>query len=109
MKELKFLIQRVKEAKVEVENRTVGEIEKGFLVLIGVGETDSEEKADYLIHKLMHLRIFEDEKDKMNLSIKDVKGEILAVSQFTLYADCNHGNRPSFTRSSQTRKSKRIV
>ncbi len=94
---MKLVIQRVKDSKVEVEGKTVGSIDSGFLVLIGVTHTDTKEIADYLVKKLCNLRIFEDENGKMNLSIKDVKGKILIVSQFTLYADCSNGNRPSFT------------
>ena len=93
---MKLVVQRVKNAKVDVENKTVGRIEKGFLVLLGVTHTDTKETADYLVKKLCNLRVFEDEKGKMNLSIKDVKGKLLIVSQFTLYADCTGGNRPSF-------------
>ena len=93
---MKLVVQRVKNAKVDVENKTVGSIEKGFLVLLGVTHTDTKETADYLVKKLCNLRVFEDEKGKMNLSIKDVKGKLLIVSQFTLYADCTGGNRPSF-------------
>ena len=95
---MKLVIQRVKKASVEVENKIVGKINQGFLVLLGVGPEDTKENADFLIQKLIKLRIFEDENKKMNLSIKDVKGELLIVSQFTLYADCiKSGNRPSFT------------
>ena len=93
---MKLVVQRVKNAKVDVDNKTVGKIEKGFLVLLGVTHTDTKETADYLVKKLCNLRVFEDEKGKMNLSIKDVKGKLLIVSQFTLYADCTGGNRPSF-------------
>ena len=93
---MKLVVQRVKNAKVDVDNKTVGRIEKGFLVLLGVTHTDTKETADYLVKKLCNLRVFEDEKGKMNLSIKDVKGKLLIVSQFTLYADCTGGNRPSF-------------
>ena len=94
---MKIVIQRVKNAKVEVENKVVGKIEKGFLVLIGVTHTDTKENADYLVKKLCKLRVFSDENDKMNLSLKDVNGELLIVSQFTLYADTvSSGNRPSF-------------
>ncbi len=95
---MRLLIQRVKNAKVEVEGKTVGKIEKGFLVLCGITHTDTKEQADYLAKKLCHLRVFEDENGKMNLSIQDIKGEVLMVSQFTLYADCaKSGNRPSFS------------
>lgn len=94
---MKFVIQRVKEAEVNIDNKTVGKIDKGFVVLIGITHTDTKEIADYLIKKLINLRVFEDEKGKMNLSLNDVNGQLLLVSQFTLYADCSSGNRPSFT------------
>ena len=93
---MRFLIQRVSKASVTVEEKVVGKIEKGFLVFIGVGEGDTKEKADYLVKKMLNLRIFEDEAGKTNLSIADVHGELLLVSQFTLYADCKKGNRPSY-------------
>lgn len=93
---MKFLIQRVTKAQVDIEGTTVGKIDAGFLVLIGVGEDDSREVADRLIRKMLSLRIFADENGKTNLSIKDVKGSLLLVSQFTLYANCNKGNRPTF-------------
>lgn len=93
---MRILIQRVKKAKVDVENKTVGEINSGLLVFLGIKKEDDLESAIYLKHKLVNLRIFSDENDKMNLSIKDVKGEILVVSQFTLYGDCSKGRRPSF-------------
>lgn len=98
---MKFVIQRVKNAQVDVDNKTTGKIDKGFLVLIGVTHTDTKEIADYLIKKLINLRVFEDENGKMNLSLNDVKGSLLLVSQFTLYADCSHGNRPSFTEAAK--------
>lgn len=94
---MKIVVQRVKNAKVEVENNIVGKIDQGFLVLLGITHDDTKEKADYLAKKLCNLRVFSDENDKMNLSLKDVKGELLVVSQFTLYANCLDGNRPSFT------------
>ena len=93
---MKLVIQRVSKAKVEVDNKTVGSIGKGFLVLVGITHTDTEKEADDLANKLCKMRIFEDENGKMNLSLKDVGGELLIVSQFTLYADCAKGNRPSF-------------
>ncbi len=93
---MKLVIQRVKNASVTVEKKVVGEIEKGFLVLIGIKVGDTKEQADYLVKKLCNLRVFTDENDKMNLSLKDVGGKLLIVSQFTLYANCNDGNRPSF-------------
>ena len=93
---MKLVVQRVKNAKVEVEGKTVGSINQGFLVLLGVTHTDTKAEADYLVKKLCNLRIFEDDNGKMNLGLKDVGGELLIVSQFTLYADCSQGNRPSF-------------
>lgn len=98
---MKFVIQRVKNAQVDVDNKTVGKIDNGFLVLIGITHTDTKEIADYLIKKLINLRIFKDENDKMNLSLNDVKGSLLLVSQFTLYADCSGGNRPSFVEAAK--------
>ena len=93
---MKFVIQRVKSASVKVEEKTVGEIGKGYLVLIGVGREDTEAEADRYLKKLLGLRIFEDEQGKTNLSLADVGGSLLLVSQFTLYASCRKGNRPSF-------------
>lgn len=93
---MKLVIQRVSHASVTVDERIVGEINKGFLVLIGVGAQDTREVADRYLKKMLGLRIFEDEQGKTNLSLKDVGGELLLVSQFTLYANCRKGNRPSF-------------
>ena len=93
---MKLVIQRVSKANVKVENEIVGKIGEGFLVLFGAGQGDTKEQADYLAEKLCNLRVFSDENDKMNLSIKNIDGELLVVSQFTLYADCIKGNRPSF-------------
>ena len=90
------LIQRVTQAKVEVEGQIVGQIGKGLLVLLGVEKEDDQAKADKLAEKVLNYRIFSDENDKMNLSLLDIGGEMLVVSQFTLYADCKHGRRPSF-------------
>lgn len=98
---MRLLVQRVKNAKVVVDKETVGEIGKGFLVLCGITHSDTEKEADYLANKLCNLRVFEDENEKMNLSIKDIEGELLIVSQFTLYADCASGNRPSFTNAAK--------
>ena len=98
---MKFVIQRVKNAQVDVDNKTVGKINNGFLVLIGITHTDTKEKADYLVKKLINLRVFEDENGKMNLSLNDINGSLLLVSQFTLYADCSGGNRPSFTEAAK--------
>ncbi|MBE5881716.1 MAG: D-tyrosyl-tRNA(Tyr) deacylase [Lachnospiraceae bacterium] len=93
---MKFVIQRVNHASVQVDNRIVGQIEKGFLVLIGVSQTDTREIADKMVRKMIGMRIFGDENGKTNLALKDVAGQLLLVSQFTLYADCKKGNRPSF-------------
>ena len=93
---MKFVIQRVQKAKVDVDGATVGQIDKGFLVLIGVCQTDTKEIADKMVKKLIGLRIFEDENGKTNLSLADVNGQLLLISQFTLYADCKKGYRPSF-------------
>lgn len=94
---MKFVIQRVDQACVSVSGRIIGKIEKGFTVLVGVCNTDTHEIADKMINKLLHLRIFSDENGKTNLDLKSVNGELLIISQFTLYADCRKGNRPSFT------------
>ena len=93
---MKLVVQRVKKAEVKVDGNIVGKIDKGFLVLIGIKVGDTKEQADYLVKKLCNLWVFSDENDKMNLSIKDIKGKLLIVSQFTLYGDCSQGNRPSF-------------
>ncbi len=98
---MKIVVQRVKNAKVDVDGKTVGKIEQGFLVLLGVTHNDTKKEADYLVKKLCNLRVFEDENGKMNLSLKDIGGELLIVSQFTLYADCIGGNRPSFTNAAK--------
>ena len=95
---MKFVIQRVKQASVKVEGSVIGEIEKGYLVLIGVSDKDTEAVADKMIKKMIGLRIFEDAEGKTNLSLADVGGSLLLVSQFTLYANCKKGNRPSLLR-----------
>ena len=94
---MRFVIQRETKASVKVDGETVGKIDRGFLVLIGVSNEDTREIADKMIKKLLGMRIFEDENGKTNLSLDDVNGELLLISQFTLYADCRKGNRPSFT------------
>ncbi len=96
---MKFVIQRVSEASVTVNQQVTGNIGKGFLVLIGVCDSDTKETADKMIRKMLGLRIFEDANGKTNLSLTDVHGSLLLVSQFTLYADCRKGNRPSFIRA----------
>lgn len=93
---MKFVIQRVTHASCKVDNKTTGEIDHGFLVFIGVADTDTREIADKMVKKLLGLRIFEDSQGKTNLSLQDVNGSLLLISQFTLYADCRKGNRPSF-------------
>ena len=93
---MRFVIQRVSEAAVRVEGETIGSIKKGFLVLIGVADSDTKEIADKMVRKMTALRIFDDEEGKTNLSLSQVDGSLLLVSQFTLYANCKKGNRPSF-------------
>ena len=93
---MKFVVQRVNNASCTVDERITGKIDKGFLVFIGVSNEDTEEIADKMVKKLLGLRIFDDEAGKTNLALKDVGGSLLLISQFTLYADCSHGNRPSF-------------
>ena len=94
---MKFVIQRVEHASVTVDNNVIGKINNGFMVLIGVENADTKEIADKMVSKLVNMRIFQDENDKMNLSLNDVNGQLLLISQFTLYANCKKGNRPSFT------------
>jgi D-tyrosyl-tRNA(Tyr) deacylase len=101
---MKLVVQRVKKAEVKVDGNIIGKIDKGFLVLIGIKVGDTKEQADYLVKKLCNLRVFSDENDKMNLSIKDVKGKLLIVSQFTLYGDCSQGNRPSFIEAARPKE-----
>ena len=96
---MKFVIQRVQHASCVVDDKVTGEIEKGFLVLIGVAEADTREIADKMVKKLVGLRIFEDEEGKTNMSLSQVQGALLLISQFTLYADCKKGNRPSFIKA----------
>lgn len=98
---MRVVIQRVNEASVTVEGKCIGAIKKGLLLFLGVGQGDTQEVCDKYIDKLLKLRIFADEEGKTNLSIQDVQGELLIVSQFTLYADCKKGNRPSFTNAAK--------
>ena len=105
---MRIVIQRVSRAKVSVEDEIVGEIGCGILVLLGVADEDSEKDAAYLLEKILNLRIFEDETDKMNLSLVDVKGDLLVVSQFTLYGDARKGRRPSFIRVAAPDKANRL-
>ena len=101
---MRAIIQKVKKAKVEVSEKTVGEIDKGLLVFVAVTDSDDIKDVEYIKKKITKLRIFEDDDGKMNLSLKDVGGEILIVSQFTLYGDVRKGNRPSFVKSSSAQK-----
>ncbi|MCY7376613.1 MAG: D-tyrosyl-tRNA(Tyr) deacylase [Pyrinomonadaceae bacterium] len=105
---MRAIIQRVSRAKVSVENKIIGEIGRGILVLLGVAETDSETDASYLLEKTVNLRIFEDADDKMNLSLIDIKGDLLVVSQFTLYGDARKGRRPSFSKAAAPEKAVRL-
>ena len=101
---MRAVIQRVKEAKVEVDQKIVGQINQGILVLFGCHKDDTENLLDYLVDKLINMRIFSDENDKMNLSLKEISGDILVVSQFTLLADTKKGRRPSFINSMEPKK-----
>ena len=98
---MRIVIQRVREASVKINDEIVGEIKQGLLVLLGIEHVDAELDVDYLIQKLIHLRIFGDEEGKMNLSVSNISGDLLIVSQFTLFADTKKGNRPSFIRSAR--------
>ncbi|WBV55804.1 D-aminoacyl-tRNA deacylase [Chryseobacterium daecheongense] len=101
---MKVVIQRVSEAHVKVEEKIVGEINSGFMLLIGIDENDEKADADWLVQKILNLRVFADEDDKLNLSLKDISGEILCISQFTLIADYKKGNRPSFIKAAKPDK-----
>lgn len=105
---MRLVIQRVKEASVEVEGETIASIGRGVVVLIGVGKGDGEEDVRYLAEKLLNLRIFPDKEGRMNLSLEEIGGEVLAVSQFTLYGDVRKGRRPSFTQAAPPREAERL-
>lgn len=105
---MRLIIQRVTEASVTVEERVVGRIERGFLVFIGISHNDTEEIADKMIQKMLGLRIFADENGKTNLDLKSVEGQLLLISQFTLYADCHKGNRPSFVNAGEPGMANRL-
>ena len=98
---MRAVVQRVSSSRVTVDERVTGEVKKGLLVLLGVTHDDTSKDVDYMVDKVTNLRIFEDENDNMNLSLKDVNGELLIVSQFTLYANCKEGNRPSFVEAAK--------
>ncbi|MDV3751643.1 D-aminoacyl-tRNA deacylase [Elizabethkingia anophelis] len=101
---MKVVIQRVSESEVVVENQSVGKIGKGFMLLIGIDENDEKQDADWLVQKILNLRVFGDEEGKMNLSIVDIQGDLLCISQFTLIADYKKGNRPSFIKAAKPDK-----
>ena len=105
---MKIILQKVKKASVSVDNKVVGSIDKGYCLLVGVHKDSTEEDAKYLAKKVVQARLFEDENDKINLSLKDVGGSILSVSQFTLYADTKKGNRPSFTSAAGAEKANKL-
>ena len=105
---MKIILQKVKKASVSVDNKIVGSIDKGYCLLVGVHKESTEEDAKYLAKKVAQARLFEDENDKINLSLKDVGGSILSVSQFTLYADTKKGNRPSFTSAAEAEKANEL-
>ena len=105
---MKLVVQRVLNAHVDVDGKTVGKIDKGFMVLCGITHEDTEKEADLLARKLCNLRVFEDDNGKLNLSLNDIKGSLLLVSQFTLYADCSGGNRPSFIEAAKPEFANRL-
>ncbi|KGH64524.1 D-tyrosyl-tRNA(Tyr) deacylase [Oenococcus oeni IOEB_9304] len=105
---MRIVLQKVSSAQVSVGEKILGEIGVGFVLLVGIENTDGKEEADYLARKISHLRVFADQNDKMNLSITDVKGSILSISQFTLYADTKKGNRPSFINAGDPEHAKTV-
>ena len=105
---MRIVVQRVKEAHVKVDGKTIGQIPKGLLVLLGIEKDDEAKDADYLVQKILQLRIFEDDQGKMNLASTDVHAQFLVVSQFTLYGDCRQGRRPSFDRAADPKKGEEL-
>lgn len=105
---MRAVVQRVCEARVSVDNKIIGEIGKGLVVLLGVGTLDTEKDLTYLAEKILNLRVFEDENGKMNISLMDVGGELLIISQFTLYGDCRKGNRPSYCNAAPPQEAEAI-
>lgn len=105
---MRAVVQRVTKSKVTVEGNVTGEINKGLMILLGVGQEDSQKDIEYLVEKIMHLRIFEDKDGKMNLSVLEVGGELLVVSQFTLYGDCRKGRRPSYDKAARPEIAKEL-
>lgn len=105
---MKVVIQRVKEAQVTIDDELVGDINQGLLLLVGVGPDDEQEDLDYAVRKITNMRIFSDDMGKMNLSVQDIKGSILSVSQFTLFADTKKGNRPAFTGAAKPDKAEKM-
>lgn len=105
---MKIVLQRVKNAQVKVDKKSVGKIKKGLLIFLGIGKNDDEKITDKFVKKICNLRIFEDENKKMNKSVKDINGDILIISQFTLYANCKSGNRPSFTEACEHQKANEL-
>ena len=105
---MRAVVQRIMEAQVSIEGQIVGKIERGFLVFLGVGKEDQEDDADYLAAKIPQLRVFEDDEGKFNLSLLDIGGEILVVSQFTLFGDCRKGRRPSFTEAADPQRAQKL-
>lgn len=105
---MRAVVQRVTGASVSVSEEVIGKINKGFMVLLGVGEGDTDEDMKYIADKIINLRVFENENGKMNLSIKDIRGELLVISQFTLYGDCRKGRRPSFDKAGEPNMAKKL-
>lgn len=105
---MRFVVQRVTKASVKVDGKVVGKIDKGYMALIGIKQDDTISEADYLVKKLINLRVFEDQNGKMNLALKDVGGQLLLISQFTLYGDCSDGNRPSFIEAAKPDKANEL-